>query len=127
MTTRTANPKSGTVACEPFQSNSLEIRRVNGVTMPNQRDHLSGLKVIYGTAEFQEGDIVYFEGDQCANGWAKKVLVIPDLFAIDKEGKPLERKFVLAPIELIRLVERKRELALDEVKKSHVAGGPLEK
>ena len=91
---REANPKSGTIACEPFARNSLEVRRENGVAIPTQRDQLTGLKVVYGTADFAPGDIVFFEGDQCAQLWAKKVYTI--------DGQ----KFVLAPVNLVMVVER---------------------
>ena len=92
---REANPKSGVVACVPFQSNSLEIRRENGVAKANSRDHLVGLKVIHGTADFRTGDTLYFEGDQCVMPWAKRIYTIDEVV-----------KFILAPIDQVRIIER---------------------
>jgi hypothetical protein len=90
-----ANPTSGEVGCRPFQSNSLEVRRENGVAIPNQRNVLTGLEVLFGTDKIQAGSTVYFEGDQCATVWAKRVYTIGD------------QKFILAPVNLIKVVERK--------------------
>lgn len=92
---RKANPTSGEVGCVPFKSNSLEIRRENGVAIPNQRNALIGLEVVFGNDKIQAGDVVYFEGDQCASVWGKRVYAIDD------------QKFVLAPVNLIKVVETK--------------------
>jgi hypothetical protein len=79
---------------EPFKTNSLDIRREGGVAKANQRDHLTGLKVVYGNDKFYPDDVVYFEGEQCATQWAKKVY--------DLDGV----RFVLGPVNLIVVVER---------------------
>jgi hypothetical protein len=91
---RTAHPSGGYVGVEPFKSNSLEIRREGRVAMPNQRDTLTGLKVVFGNDKFRAGDIVYFEGDQCVQLWAKRV------YTLD------ETKFILAPTDMVRILER---------------------
>lgn len=109
---RAANPKAGTIACQPFERNSLEVRREGGVAIPTQRDRLTGLSVIYGNDDFHPGDIVFFEGDQCASLWAKKVYSLEEPasgYTIDgytTDATPRVVKFVLAPVNLVMLVER---------------------
>lgn len=94
MSNRSSNPTSGVICVEPFKTNSLDIRREGGVAKANQRDHLTGLKVVYGNDKFAPGDVVYFEGEQCATVWAKKVY--------DLDGA----KFILGPMNMIVVLER---------------------
>jgi hypothetical protein len=84
---------------EPFLRNSVEVRHEGGVAKVSQRDTLTGLKVVYGNDKFHAGDVVYFEGEQCAAFWAKKVYSIGDT------------KFVLAPADQVKVVERHPEPA----------------
>jgi hypothetical protein len=91
---REANPIGGTICVEPFLRNGVDVRYEGGVAKVNQRDTLTGLKVVYGNDKFKAGDVVYFEGEQCAAFWAKRVYSLG------------ETKFVLAPVDQVRVVER---------------------
>jgi hypothetical protein len=94
MANRTANPAAVTICVEPFKLNSIDIRQEGGVAKVNQKERLTGLKVVYGNDKFQPGDVVYFEGEQCVTQWAKKIY--------DLDGV----RFVVAPVNLIVVVEQ---------------------
>jgi hypothetical protein len=89
-----ANPQSGQIAVEPFVSTTMEKHVVLGVAIIDQRQYMAALKVVFGNKDFCAGDTVYFEGGQCASPWAKRVYELRG------------QKFVLAPTNLVILVDR---------------------
>lgn len=96
--TRETNPMSGLIAVEPFKSNSLERHLDRGVTIIDQRQTLTGLQVIFGNEKFHAGDVVFFEGNQCVQPWARRI------YELGAE------KFILAPVGNIIIVERRHEI-----------------
>ncbi len=84
----------GQIGCEPFLNHSMEKRVVGGVALPEQRFVLTGLKVLFGNDKYHPGDIVYFDGEACASVWGKREYTL--------DGK----KFVLAPVDQVRVVKR---------------------
>ena len=86
-----------TVACTPFPAASIELEHRKGFTMAKQKVALTPLEVVFATEdqEYWPGMVIYVNGDCQTHIWAKQVYEMND------------QKFILVPVEFVRLVEAK--------------------
>lgn len=112
---RETNALAGVIAVEPFKTNSLEAKTVNGLLVVTKNTDLTPLQVVFGNEKYAADDVVYFEPDQCAQPWARRVLTI--------DGQ----KFILAPLGNVIVHEHRAAAHVSSVAMTRPLGGTPDK